>query len=141
MSPMIAPLSRGCAKRRKRRFLIPFPPCLPGRRPIEMENMFGVIHTDGSGEDNPPVESLSALYDELKDAGREHGDVSVIHDESHYCMSAHRNGRIVFERLGTRGREARHIAGVSKDRVLALWSQLIVGDIEGILSEPWESGY
>src|SRR5207249_10638984 len=52
--------------------------------------MFGILHTDGSGEDNPPVERLSDLYDELLSADREHGDVSVIHDDSGWCMSAHR---------------------------------------------------
>lgn len=42
--------------------------------------MFGVLHMDGSGEDNPSLESLSNLYDELLIPDPEHGDVSVIND-------------------------------------------------------------
>jgi hypothetical protein len=103
--------------------------------------MFGIIHTDGSGEDNPPLESLSDLYDELLIADREHGDVAVAHDDSGWCMSAHRDGRIVSERLGTRGTTARHMIPVPKERVLELWKRLIDGDIEGLLKEPWKAGY
>jgi len=44
--------------------------------------MFGVIHSDGSGDDNPPLESLSDLYDELLSADPEHGDVTVVHDDT-----------------------------------------------------------
>ena len=103
--------------------------------------MFSVMHTDGSGEVNPPIESLSNLYDELLIADREHGDVSVGDEDSGWCMSAHRDGRLVFERLGTRGETARHMIPVPKEFVLKLWRQLIDGDIDGLLSEPWKPGY
>jgi hypothetical protein len=101
--------------------------------------MFGVIHTDGSGEDNPPLESLSLLYDELLSADREHGDVSVIHDDTGWSMSAHRDGRLVFEHLENGGE--RHMMSVPKERVLELWKRLIAGDIAGLLTEKWRSGY
>ena len=101
--------------------------------------MFGVTHTDGSGEDNPPVESLSDLFDELLSADREHGDVSVINDDSGWCMSAHRDGRLVFGHLGNGG--CQHMIPVPKERVLQLWKRLIDGDIDGILSENWKPGY
>jgi hypothetical protein len=101
--------------------------------------MFSVIHTDGSGNDDPPVESLSSLHDELSTADQEHGDVSVVHEDTGWCMSAHRDGRLIFQHLGTR--EGRHMIPVSKERVLALWHRLINGDVEGILTEPWKSGY
>jgi hypothetical protein len=29
----------------------------------------------------------------------------------------------------------------SKERVLQLWKQLIEGDIDGLLKEPWRPGY
>ncbi len=103
--------------------------------------MFGVLHVDGSGEDNPSLDSLSDLYDELATADREHGDVSVINDDVHWCMTAHRNGSVVFEQLGTRGATARRMIAVPKDRVLSMWKRLIRGDIDGLLSEPWQSGY
>jgi len=103
--------------------------------------MFGIIHTDGSSENDPPLSSLPTLFDELLTADREHGDVAVIHDESAWSLSAHRDGRIVFERLGTKGESARHMIPVPKERVLELWSRLIRGDIQALLSEPWVSGY
>jgi hypothetical protein len=111
------------------------------RREIEKSIMFGVIHTDGSGEDNPPLENLSDLYDELSTADREHGDVAVVHDGSGWCMSAHRDGRLVFEQLGTRGTTARHMIPVPEQRVLELWKRLIAGDINGLLKEQWKPGY
>ena len=101
--------------------------------------MLSVIHTDGSGEENPPVESLSSLYDELLASNREHGDVAVVHEDSGFSMSAHRDGRLVFEHLGEGGE--RHMTLVPKARVLELWHRLIKGDIERIRSEPWVPGY
>jgi len=101
--------------------------------------MFGVIHTNGSGDDDPPVESLPDLYDELLTADREHGEVAVVHDDTGWCISAHRDGRLVFEHLGKGGE--RHMIPVPKERVLKLWMRLINGDIDGLLSEPWKQGY
>lgn len=101
--------------------------------------MFGVIHMDRSGENNPPIESLSNLYNELFSSGIVDGDVSVIHDDSGWGISAHRDGRVVFEHLKNGGE--RHMIPVSKERVLALWKQLIDGDIDGLLKEPWKPGY
>lgn len=101
--------------------------------------MFSIIHTDGSGESNVPVEKLSELYDELLSADREHGDVAVVHDDSGWTISAHRDHRVVFEHL-RRGGE-RHMIPVSKERVLELWKLLIKGDIDELLKEPWKPGY
>jgi hypothetical protein len=101
--------------------------------------MFSVVHTDGSGEENPTVEGLSELYDELVSADREHGDVAVIHEDTGWSMSAHRDGRLVFEHLAMGGE--RHMIPVPKERVLDLWRRLINGDIDGLLAEPWKAGY
>jgi len=102
-------------------------------------NMFNVMHSDGTGEVNPPVESLSDLYDELSAADREHGDVSVAHEESGWCLSAHRDGRVVLEHL--RDGRPRHMIPVAKEQVIQLWIRLVDGDVEAILSEPWKEGY
>lgn len=101
--------------------------------------MFSVLHTDGSGEENPSPAALSALYDELQQADGEHGDVAVIHEDTGWSMSAHRDGRLVFEHLRDGGE--RHMFPVSKERVIELWLRLIAGDIEGLLGEPWKPGY
>lgn len=101
--------------------------------------MFGVIHMDGSGEDNPPLENLSGLYDELFSSGIEDGNVAVIHDDSGWCISAHRDGGLVFEHLGNGGE--RHMNQVPRERVLELWKRLIAGEIDGLLAESWKPGY
>lgn len=102
--------------------------------------MYGALHVDGSGENNPPVESFSDLYDELLSADDEHPDVSIIHDDSGWSLSAYRSGLLVFEHLGHQG-EKFHMRDVHKKRVLELWRLLAAGDIAGILSEPWKEGY
>lgn len=101
--------------------------------------MFSFIHTDGSGTDNPPLEDLEALYDELLSADREHGDVYVVHEDSGWSMSAHRDGRLVLEHLKDGGE--RHMIPVPKERVIELWRRLAAGDIDGLLTEPWRPGY
>lgn len=95
---------------------------------------------DSSGDDDPPIESLSDLYDELYFSGITDGNVAVINDDTGWCMSAHRDGRLVFGHLGDQG-DDRHMIPVPKVRVLELWKRLIQGDIDGLLKEPWKSGY
>src|SRR5665213_4349383 len=99
--------------------------------------MIGIVHTDGSGENNPPLEKLSDLYDELLNADQEHGDVAVINDDFGWCMSAHRDGRLVFEKLGSRGTTTRHMKPLKKENVLSLWRRLVAGEIDSLLLEPW----
>ena len=111
----------------------------PPDEPEIGDAMFSVIHSDGSGEENPTLDSLSALYDELQSADREHGDVAVVHEDTGWSLSAHRDGRLVFEHLGQGGE--RHMFPVSKERVLELWRRLIDGDIDGLIKEPWRPGY
>ncbi len=85
------------------------------------------------------MERLSDLYDELLTADREHGDVAVTNYDTEWCMSAHRDGRLIFEHLEEGGE--RHMMPVAKERVIELWKQLIDGDIDGLLLEPWRLGY
>jgi hypothetical protein len=101
--------------------------------------MFAVMHMDGSGENNPPLERLRDLYDELQTSGIVDGSVAVINDDTGWCMSAHRDGRLVFEHLDKGGQ--RYMKPVARERVLKLWERLIVGDIAGLLREPWQPGY
>lgn len=101
--------------------------------------MFSVIHANGSGEENPSLDALSDLYDELESADQEHGDVAVVHEDTGWSMSAHRDGRLVFEHLGSGGE--RHMFPVAKDLVLSFWRRLIEGNIDELMLEPWKPGY
>jgi hypothetical protein len=80
------------------------------------------------------------LYDELGSAEREVGDVAVINDDSAWCLSAHRDGRVVFGQLSDRQSDL-HILAVPKEKVIAMWEKLIAGDIEGLLKEAWKPGH
>jgi hypothetical protein len=101
--------------------------------------MFSVLHLDGSSDTDPPIDALSDLYDELQFADIEHVDVTVVHEDSGWSMSAYQSGRLIFEHLAQGG--ARHMIPVSKDRVLELWRMLAAGDMDTILKESWRPGY
>jgi hypothetical protein len=102
--------------------------------------MHAVIHMDGHGEDEFPVECFSELYNELFVSGIVDGEVSVIDDASGWSLSAHRDGRIVFEHLGGQGGPM-HMIPVPKARVIELWKRLVHGDLASIMTEPWRAGY
>ena len=55
------------------------------------------------------MEALPDLYDEMLKADGEHVDVSVMDDDSGWSISAFRGGKVVMEKLGTRGVTARHM--------------------------------
>jgi hypothetical protein len=99
---------------------------------------FSVLHTDGSGDEEIPVEGLSDLYDELSSADQEHGDVSVTNDDNHWTISAHRDGRVVLMNLDTFVHC--HMIPVPKEEVLRLWHHLIAGNLEELHREPWKPG-
>ena len=101
---------------------------------------FHVTHRYGAMDKDPSLASLPSLLQELDDRPEdtEHGSVALTH-ESEWCISASRGGYIVFEHL-ERGGE-RHMRDVPSAKIIDLWSRLARGDIAGIESEPWRSGY
>lgn len=101
--------------------------------------MYSTIHSDGSSAVDPPLASLPDLLGELSTADREHGDVAVVHEQSGWSLSAHRDGRLVLEHLSEGGE--RHMKPVSKERILELWHLLIRGEPDAVLAEPWQAGY
>lgn len=101
--------------------------------------MFHVMHMDASGEDDPPLETLPELFDELTSSGIVDGSVAVVNDDTGWCVSAHRDGRLIMEHLRDGGE--RHMIPVSKERVIEFWRRLVAGDVDGLLKEPWKQGY
>ena len=61
--------------------------------------MISTRRIDDSGDIDPPIESFSEIYDELKYSNQEHGDVSVTDEDTGWCISAHRDGRVVLANL------------------------------------------
>lgn len=101
---------------------------------------FSVLHTDGHGEDDPSLDTLVQLLEELAFADEEHRDISVIHQESAWCVSVHGGGRLVLENLRQRT-EAKHMTGVSAQVALAIMELVARGNIESAFSHPWNPGY
>lgn len=101
---------------------------------------FGFCHIDGGSSDNPSLDDLGKLYDELAIADEEHFDVSVIHDESGYSITAYPSGYVILENLIELTPGFRHIDGVTKEQVIDMWRRLAAGDIPWILALPWVPG-
>jgi hypothetical protein len=108
---------------------------------IKDPQMITTRNIDDTGDSDPTDLQLSALYEQLPDSAQEHGDVSVTDEESGWCLSAHRDGRIVLANLIDFDREARHMHPVSKDKVLELWLALRDSNFDRIEAQPWKPGY
>ena len=80
--------------------------------------MISTRHIDDSGEIDPSMEALEALYDELEQSDQEHGDVSVTDEDTAWCLSAHRDGRVILGNLIEGGDMYMH--PVTRAKVLVL---------------------
>ena len=96
----------------------------------------------GGDEPDPPVERLRTLLQELDTQIEdiEHPDVSLTH-ETEWCLSAFPSGLLVWENLEAGDANPRHMKGVPRDKVLALWLKLAGGDIAAVEAQPWLPGY
>jgi hypothetical protein len=108
---------------------------------IKDPQMITTRNIDDTGDTDPTDLQLSDLYDQLQHSDQEHGDVSVTDEESGWCLSAHRDGRIILANLIDFDREARHMHPISKDKVLELWLALRDSNIDRIEAQPWKPGY
>ena len=87
--------------------------------------MFSIRHTDGSGHrlaSDHQEEQLSDLYDELQSADQEHGDVAIKNQSDGWCISAHRDGSVVFGNLLEEPNDE-HLYPVTKEQVMGIWRQ------------------
>ena len=104
------------------------------------------ILTDLMGEDRQRNElvlsELERLYAELESSDEEHTDVSVRGGpDCEWCLSAFRSRLLVWENVEESDVSPRHMHAVPRERVIALWGKLAVGDLAAIESEPWKPGY
>ena len=100
-----------------------------------------ILHRYGDGSFVRSPSDFTALLRELDEHPEdvEHGEVSVAHEESGWCISVHTGGYVVFEHLGDGGE--RHMRGVSEAKILELWTLLAAGDIATVEQECWKPGY
>ena len=84
-------------------------------------------------------EAVGALLAEL-DAGddAEHPDVAIAH-ESGWTLSAFPSGLVVWENV--EDGEPRHLAGVSRERVRAMFDALAAEDLDAVEAQEWQPGY
>ena len=102
---------------------------------------FFVHHRYGASESNPPLESFSALLDELEERleDEEHTSVSLIH-ESEWALGISRGGYVSFENVESDD-QPRHMDGVPREKIIELMQTLARGDLEALEREPWQQGY
>lgn len=100
---------------------------------------YGVRHRDGSSDDDAPVSSFGALYDELNEVDGEHGDVAVIDDETGWAVTAYRTKLVILQCLADG--KAFHLSGVGKPAVIEMWVKLANRDLDGLRALPWKDGF
>lgn len=93
----------------------------------------------GGSERSPSAERMRAILAELDAPDDEHPDAWLTH-ESGWTLSADQHGRLVLENVESEV-PPRHMRGVPRERVLALWLQLATGKIEDVERATWEPGY
>ena len=98
---------------------------------------FHVSSRWGGHESEPSVDRMRAILAELDTNDDEHPDVALTH-ESEWCLSAFPSGLLIWENL-EQG-EPRHMNGISRERVLALWIKLAHGQLDAIEAESWLPG-
>jgi len=107
---------------------------------------YAVDRWTGGGEDNPPVERLREILQELDIEDPEHPDAWLVHRETGWCLSAFSSGLLIWANHDDPGPEPiaypgdRHMRGVSREKVLELWLKLAAGDIAAVEAEPWLPG-
>lgn len=100
---------------------------------------FSMTHTSGAMDQDPSLEAVRALLDELDTADDEHSDVAVSH-ESGWTLSALQGGRLAWENV-EEDEEPRHRVGVERNEVVRLFEALTRGDLAEIETQPWSPGY
>jgi hypothetical protein len=102
----------------------------------------------GGSESNPPIGRLREILQELdiETGDFEHPDVSLKH-ETEWCLIVFLSGLLIWENVGDGDEDdddevkpARHMKGVSRQKVLELWLKLAAGDIAAVEAEPWSPG-
>lgn len=95
----------------------------------------------GSREDeNPSVARMVEHLDSLDPNDDEHPCVSLVHRESGWGIEVFASGLLILENTSIRDSE-RHLRAAGRDKVLALWQALALGDIQTVMAEPWAPGY
>jgi hypothetical protein len=94
----------------------------------------------GATQRDPPGERLRELLQSLDIEDGEHPDVALRH-ETEWCLSVFPSGLLVWENVEDTDDRPRHMKGVPREKVLALWLDLARGNVAAVEAEPWLPGY
>lgn len=94
----------------------------------------------GKEERNLDPAKFSQVLAELKELGtEEHSSVCLKH-ETEWALSYGLDGRLVLENVETGASGARHLEGLSVERVAELWQLLASGDLPELNKLDWAEG-
>lgn len=86
--------------------------------------------------EDPPVERLKSLLDELENEDEEPFVDALVTHESGWELAANHAGRLLWRK----GDDVRHMLDVPREKVLDLWAKLAAGEINAVEAEPWIDG-
>ena len=100
---------------------------------------FNITHRMGNMEENPSIQRLTELVDELEKEDPEPPDVAISH-ENGWTLSAFPSGLVVWENL-EEGDEPQDMEHVSREEILQLFQALAEGHLDFINERAWTPGY
>jgi hypothetical protein len=101
-------------------------------------SVYSVETRRGVVEKSPTVDRMEAILAELDLPDPEHPDTWLTH-ASGWTLDAHETGLLIWEDTES-DEPPRHMTGVARATVLALWVKLSQGRIDEIDREPWQPG-
>ena len=88
----------------------------------------------GDSVHQPSVEQMRQALAELDEIDPEHPDTWLTHGDTGWTLSAHEGGSLIWEKVEDVDSPPapRHMNGVSRNRVLELWSKLAAGKVRPV---------
>jgi hypothetical protein len=99
---------------------------------------YHVVKRWGDSVDEPNEQQMREALRELDMEDTEHPDCWLTRDDG-LTLSVSEGGRVCYDDLSGSAKP-RHINGVSREKALEMWRQLIAGDFAALEREPWQSG-
>lgn len=95
-----------------------------------------VASPHGGSVQDPSLEEMRRFLENIDPTDIEHG-AAWVSDDAGNTLEFNADGTLVFDRDAC---NPRHMAGVSKDRTLTLWSLLAQRLVDELEREPWRPG-
>jgi len=103
--------------------------------------MYHSTDIDGVTIINPDIDQLRELIESLSEDeidDYDHPDVALVDDDSGWSISLYPNGTATLENLEDADQSPRYRKGLRPEAALELWLMLADGELNSLLSMPWE---